>query len=222
MTSETESRAYRRDILRYDKFAPTYEKMWVQKVRTAIHRNFLRRLEESGTEFRRILDIGCGTGALMAALRERYPGAELQGIDISPGMLAEAEKKREQGLRATFTLGAAERLPYPDGHFDLVVSTLCFHHWRSRTQGVAEVSRVLAPGGIFGLVDHFAIGWLRPTFALIRARDRVHTPAELERILDDAGLTLNDWRLVYSLGRLPYIHAVIAERPIDNSQEEQS
>jgi ubiquinone/menaquinone biosynthesis C-methylase UbiE len=213
MTSPLDSRAYRRDIGRYDDLADKYEDMKVQSIRDKIHTGFLDWLAKSGiTEPKRILDVGCGTGALLRAFAQRFPDAELTGVDISPKMLQEAEARQTDG-RAKFLQAPAEELPLEDGQFDLVVSTICFHHWQSRVRGIAEVRRVLAPGGRFGLVDHFAIGWLRPTFAVLRMRDRVHTPAELKSIMAKAGLTVHDWELLYSLGRLPYIHGVLAERP---------
>jgi hypothetical protein len=69
---------------------------------------------------------------------------------------------------------------------------------------------VLRPDGRLVLVDLFAIGWLRPVAAVGRRRDRMHTAAELERMLAQARLAPLGWRRVFDLGPLPLVRAVVA------------
>jgi ubiquinone/menaquinone biosynthesis C-methylase UbiE len=107
--------------------------------------------------------------------------------------------------------GVAERLPFDDTSFDLVVSTVSFDHWADQPAGLAEVARVLRPGGRFVLVDLFATGWLRPIAALGRRRDRMRTAQELESMLATARLRPLAWQRVYDLGRLPLVQAVTSE-----------
>ncbi len=64
--------------------------------------------------------------------------------------------------RLQFSTGVAERLPYPDGSFDLVVSTTAFDHWLDQQAGLGECARVLVPGGHLILAGLFSI-WLIPT-----------------------------------------------------------
>jgi ubiquinone/menaquinone biosynthesis C-methylase UbiE len=105
----------------------------------------------------------------------------------------------------------AERLPFRDDSFDLVVSTVSFAHWSDQPAGLTEVARVLRPAGRLVLVDLFAIGWLRPITTLGRRRDRVRTAAaELEAMLTWARLAPLAWRRVYDLGPLPLVWAVVA------------
>ncbi|MFO7172331.1 MAG: class I SAM-dependent methyltransferase [Bacillota bacterium] len=96
-----------------------------------------------------ILDVGCGTGInLLEAARVFGPCRLLVGIDLSPGMVAVAQEKAAQaGVPATILLGDAEALPLPDATFDLVICNSAYHWFENRQQAVAEMARVLRPGG---------------------------------------------------------------------------
>ncbi len=104
-----------------------------------------------------VLDIGCGTGSLaIAATRCVGPSGSVHGIDASPEMVARARKKANKaGVDVTFTNGVVEGLPFPDHHFDAVLSTLMLHHLPrpARAQCVCEVRRVLKLGGRMLAVD---------------------------------------------------------------------
>ena len=96
------------------------------------------------------LDVGCGPGGLAIRLAEEAPGLQVTGMDVSPEMVELAGRRvAAAGLagRVDFRVGAAEAMPFPDGRFDLVVSTLSLHHWPDAEAGLAEVHRVLKLGG---------------------------------------------------------------------------
>jgi SAM-dependent methyltransferase len=101
---------------------------------------------------RRILDAGCGSGPLFAALRDR--GAVVSGFDSSAGMLEQA--RRRLGDDADLQLADLDRpLPYPDGAFDDVIAVLVLHYLEDWTAPLAELRRVLKPGGrLIVAVDH--------------------------------------------------------------------
>jgi SAM-dependent methyltransferase len=105
---------------------------------------------------RRILDAGCGSGPLFAALRDR--GASVAGFDASPGMIEQARKRLgdDAELRVA-DLG--DPLPYPDGAFDDIIASLVLHYLEDWGPALAELHRVLRPGGrLIAAVDHpFAI-----------------------------------------------------------------
>ena len=105
----------------------------------------------------RVLDVGCGTGTLAIAARRRTGSAgEAHGIDPSAEMIAVArEKAAKVGVDAQFQTAVMEKLPFPDGHFDLVLSSLMLHHLPAdvKRAGFAEVRRVLKSGGRFLAVD---------------------------------------------------------------------
>jgi ubiquinone/menaquinone biosynthesis C-methylase UbiE len=104
-----------------------------------------------------VLDVGCGTGSLAIAAKRRVgPGGTVRGIDASPELIARARRKaRKAGVDVPFTIGVVEALPFPDGHFDAVLSTLMLHHLprEARRQCAREMRRVLKPGGRVLAVD---------------------------------------------------------------------
>lgn len=104
-----------------------------------------------------VLDVGCGTGNLtMAAKLRAGTDGEVYGIDAAPGMIREAERKAgEKQLDVSFQVALIEDIPFPNGKFDVVVSSLMLHHLPRdlKRQGIAEISRVLKPGGRFLAVD---------------------------------------------------------------------
>ena len=137
-----------------------------------------------------LLDVGCGTGVLLDALRgwgmepQRYAGA-----DPSAEMLRMAVSKGARGLAAA----PAEALPFLDDAFDTIVSVSAFHYWPAPDQGLREVARVLRPGGRVLLAD-----WARD-FATMRAMDaytratghsftRMYAESEIRAMLARAGL----------------------------------
>jgi SAM-dependent methyltransferase len=100
----------------------------------------------------RVLDAGCGSGPLYAALRGR--GAVVTGIDASAGMLALAER-RLGGDADLHQVDLRDRLPFDDGAFDVVVSSLVLHYLEDWNPTLAELRRVLRPGGrLIASVDH--------------------------------------------------------------------
>jgi demethylmenaquinone methyltransferase/2-methoxy-6-polyprenyl-1,4-benzoquinol methylase/phosphoethanolamine N-methyltransferase len=105
----------------------------------------------------RVLDVGCGTGTLtIAAMRQTAPTGEVHGIDPSAEMIGVARQKAAKaGVDARFHTAVMEKLPFPDGHFDLVLSSLMLHHLPAdvKRAGFAELNRVLKPGGRFLAVD---------------------------------------------------------------------
>lgn len=128
-----------------------------------------------GSAGMRILDIGCGTGNLLALYAEA--GCEVYGIDASPAMLAQAQ--RRLGEDAHLELGDGTELPYPDASFDLVLVTSVLHELETdrRHAVLAEAARMLAPQGSVLVVDyvpgliHHPRGW--PTRALSLVAERL-------------------------------------------------
>src|SRR4051794_2762432 len=101
---------------------------------------------------RRILDAGCGSGPLSAALRDR--GAVVTGIDVSAGMLALARRRLGDDV-ALHVADLNGRLPFADGAFDDVVASLVLHYLKDWGPALAELRRVLRPGGrLIASVDH--------------------------------------------------------------------
>jgi ubiquinone/menaquinone biosynthesis C-methylase UbiE len=130
----------------------------------------------------RVLDVGCGTGALAYALAPLV--GEVTGVDTSEELLASAREHAPPGC--TFIVGDAEALPFPYGDFDLVGCLRVLHHVRRPELVVSEIARVTRPGGRILLADQ--LGDVDPTPSLEldrfeRARDPTHT-----RLLPDADI----------------------------------
>jgi ubiquinone/menaquinone biosynthesis C-methylase UbiE len=101
-----------------------------------------------------ILDVGTGPGVLLVELARRRPDLTLTGVDLSPDMVTAANRNlRRSGDRASVRVGDAARLPFEDGSFDLVVSSLSTHHWDDPAAAALELNRVLRPGGRILIYD---------------------------------------------------------------------
>jgi len=153
-----------------------------------------------------VLEIGCGTGNVLLLAARAVPGATLIGLDPDPRVLAIAARKaRRAGVNMQLGQGYADRLPYPDGSVDRVLSALMLHHMpvAQQHEALREVRRVLAPGGRLHLLDidgspPSAAGRLLRLGHLHTAEDghgheagpHAHaTPATALAALRDAGLT---------------------------------
>jgi SAM-dependent methyltransferase len=104
----------------------------------------------------RVLEVGSGPGRLAVRLAREAPGMTLTGVDISDAMVERAARRAaEAGLseRVRFEVGDVAALPLSDGRFDGVVSTLSLHHWSDPVSGLAEIHRVLKPGGEARIYD---------------------------------------------------------------------
>jgi ubiquinone/menaquinone biosynthesis C-methylase UbiE len=141
-------------------------------------------------EGRRVLDVGCGTGVLAAALAERF-AAKVWGVDATEAMLEVARSRvpATVGLRRA----EAEALPFRDGWFERVVARLVLH-LVDRPRALGEAARVLATGGRFVTAtfepEHFDRYWLNRFFPSLLELDRARFPKpdELRLELAAAGL----------------------------------
>ena len=104
-----------------------------------------------------VLDVGCGTGTLaLEAARHVGTTGRVVGIDPSQQQIARARSKAaRRKLPVDFQIGVIEQLPFPDQTFEVVLSTLMMHHLSAplKRQGLAEIARVLKPGGRLIIAD---------------------------------------------------------------------
>ncbi len=186
-----------RDVAAFDQRALGYEQGWRGRMHHDIADRAVQLALSVHAEPQRVLDVGCGTGYLLRMLARRCPDAsELSGIDAAPAMIATAGKAADD-QRLRFTVGTAERLPYPDDAFDLVVSTTSFDHWADQRAGLSECARVLTPGGHLVLTDLFSPLML-PTL-LAGRRDKARTPRRASQLLTAAGFRQLAWHDLYQV-----------------------
>jgi ubiquinone/menaquinone biosynthesis C-methylase UbiE len=86
-------------------------------------------------------------------IARRSPQVWVTGLDVSPRMIEAAKAAIEPGQQVVAEVGDVAKLPYRDGSVDLIVSTLSQHHWPDRAAAIAELARVLAPGGRIWIYD---------------------------------------------------------------------
>jgi SAM-dependent methyltransferase len=96
-----------------------------------------------------VLEVGCGPGHLSIAIASRHE-LDVTALDLDPDMIERARANGSNAeadpTRLSFVVGDVASLPFPDGSFDVVVSTFSMHHWADPVAGLAEIGRVLRPG----------------------------------------------------------------------------
>jgi ubiquinone/menaquinone biosynthesis C-methylase UbiE len=180
----------------------------------AAHRQLADQAELASAD--RVLEIGCGTGNLALLVKRMRSQLEVVGLDPDPKALARADRKaRRAGLALELQRGFADVLPYPDGRFDRVLSSLMFHHLEAdlRLASLREVLRVLRPGGSLHLMDfggdsHHLHGLAR----LSRRRHRLQDnwDAGIPALMMQAGFSdvTETGQLAKHIGRLTYYRAI--------------
>ena len=157
-----------------------------------------------------VLDIGCGTGTLAIAAKRRVgKKGHVCGIDAAPEMIGRAGKKaKKAGLEVDFKKALVESLPFPDGQFDVVLSTLMLHHLpgKLRNRCAAEVRRVLRPGGRFLAIDFGTAPGTKGIVAHFHRHGHINLE-EMVRIFREAGLAIGERGRV-GIGDLVYVVAV--------------
>jgi ubiquinone/menaquinone biosynthesis C-methylase UbiE len=179
----------------YGSTAAEYERRWDRYLRPSIGTTVAALALRSGEK---VLDVGCGTGALLREVVSKTPGAEGWGVDLSPEMLSVARRScAEAGVG--LLLGNASHLAFPDGYFNAAVSTSSLHHWARPDAVFAEIRRVLRPGGRLVVTDWcrdvrlfwpFAL-WLQRFDASVH---HVYSVDEVTDLLDAAGFVIDSVR----------------------------
>ncbi|HXT36940.1 MAG TPA: methyltransferase domain-containing protein [Chloroflexota bacterium] len=174
----------------YDREASRYDRRW-RHYQAATHQALLAHLKG---KFRRVLDVGCGTGTLLELLLDRYPAAKGIGFDSSAGMLAVAQRRLAE-YDVDLRQADALRLPLPDQSVDLVTLASVLHYLRRPSVALLEAGRVSRPGGTVAVVDYVLnVGTSSFLDGLIRLYDPGHARCrgidEIRRLTTRAGLTV--------------------------------
>jgi ubiquinone/menaquinone biosynthesis C-methylase UbiE len=165
----------------FDRWSRSYERDRVSRWLAQLQSEALAELELVAEDT--LLDIGCGTGAAV-----RQAGGTVRravGVDLSPAMIARARELAAGLDNVSFQEGdVGSSLPFADGEFTAVLCTTAFHHFARPLETIAEIARVLAPGGrlVIGDAnrDHLAV---RVLDVLLRLFQRSHvgfrSPAQI-------------------------------------------
>ncbi len=182
----------------FDRHAEEYETYACVQKRVVAR--FAGLLEDRRDDPRRVLDIGAGTGMLLRELAGLYPHADLVGLDLALGMCQAARANLDEASSVRLLTGDAERLPFSDRAFDLVVSTSTFQWLESLDGAFAEAYRVLRPGGTFSfalfgemtlheLRNSYRRAWVAAGRGGEERTQRFFRATEVEAALDRAGFT---------------------------------
>lgn len=182
----------------FDRQAGSYDQArWGDHAR-AIYSHALERL--GCLTYRSLLDVGCGTGAVLSTLAERdQEGKVFAGIDLSPRMIEVARGKLAE--RADLRVGDAECLPWPDRAFDAVLCLDSFHHYPNPGRALSEMRRVTSPSGRLVLEDCWCAAPFRRVINLLlpfskEGDVRIHSESEIRNLLRESGFVDIEWSRV--------------------------
>ena len=155
----------------YDRAAGAYDRRWAGYVDTTL--GLLAEHARIRPD-ERVLDVGCGTGTFARRLVDANPAQSVVGVDVSPGMLAHARRKLGSAPNVRLAEAQAEALPFSAAAFDVVVSASALHYVGRPDMALAEMARVLRPGGRLVVLDWDRSRW---TMAAMDTALRLFDPA---------------------------------------------
>lgn len=162
----------------FDHIAPAYDFM-NSAMSLGQHKRWrrvaLKMAFDAAADPREVLDVATGTGDVAFAMARSLPQARITGVDLSAGMLAIAEKRlaeadKDTRGRLSFVKGDCLALPFADGRFDLLTVAYGVRNFQNLKQGLAEMLRVLKPGGVACIIE-----LARPRKAIPLAGYKIYT-----------------------------------------------
>lgn len=125
-----------------------------RRVLRRLYRRIAEDIAATAAPGARVLDVGTGPGVLLVELAKQRSDLDLTGVDLSTDMVAKAQRNVTAfGDRVRVQAADVASLPFSDGSFDLVVSSLSMHHWDHPEAAAPELDRVLRPGGRIHIYD---------------------------------------------------------------------
>jgi ubiquinone/menaquinone biosynthesis C-methylase UbiE len=134
------------------------------------------------------LDVGCGNGTATLHVADTV-GLRMTGIDVDPEQIASARRASGRRTDIGFLTASATRLPFDDGEFDFVFSSLATHHMPDWSAALGEMVRVLKPGGRLVYTDLTLPSWLKPLVRTLGARVGAFSRQDLDQRFTTLGLT---------------------------------
>jgi len=198
------SEHYDRSILQWLLFGPS-------------HRAIIRRIRSRfGNRPLAVLDVGCGTGLFATRIRSALPAARVWGVDLVAAMLAKGASRWRQNVGAITPIqGDSERLPFASGSFDVVTCANSFHHYPHQGRAIAEMRRVLRPGGRLMLVDghrDWPWGWFIYDICVAGVEGDVHhaSAEQFRTMAQAAGFEAVEQKIYHGFAPFLFTEAAVA------------
>lgn len=173
----------------FDRWAPSYDFILTTVFYQAVHKRLLEYVDLPANG--QILDLGCGTGRLLERIVEEFPNTHATGLDLSPEMLNQAKKRNKYPEKISFVQGNVEAMPFAENSFDAIFNTISFLHYPNPEIVLAEIKRVLKPGGRYYLADYTDRWATEPKLIKMAAGGiRVYSPGVREQLAQTVGLQL--------------------------------
>lgn len=165
-----------------------------------------------------VLEVGSGGGQFAVRLAEAAPALRITGVDLSREQVKRAAQRARHQPNVSFRPGSALDLSFPADHFDAAVSIGSIKHWPDQAKGVAEMLRVLRPGGLLLIVEvdrGCTFADARSFVARLRTPRPLRTPALMgfRTFIAGQGLDLDDGRKL--VAPLPFTDPRVERRPAD-------
>ncbi|MGO9961396.1 MAG: class I SAM-dependent methyltransferase [Solirubrobacteraceae bacterium] len=197
----------------FDRWSREYEHDQVSRWLQELQLEALGALEPGPDD--RLLDVGCGSGAAVRAAAPTV--AHAVGVDLSPGMVDRAREFARATPNIEFSVADSEALPFENSTFTALLCTTSFHHYPNPQRAVAEMARVLTPGGRIVIADMVSDRLIMRVFdQVLRRTQRSHVGCQrssaLARLLTDAGFAVPTTR--------PLLHglfAIVAARKAEST-----
>jgi ubiquinone/menaquinone biosynthesis C-methylase UbiE len=184
------------------------------------HRALIRRIAQLAVARPvTMLDVGCGTGLLAERVHNALPQVTVWGIDLVPKMLFEGHRRWKSHAGHLFPVQAdSERLPFASDSFDVVTCANSFHHYPHQERAVAEMRRVLRPGGRLLVIDGYRDrpwGWFIYDVCVAGVEGEVHhaSARRFRTLCDQAGFQEITQRAYHRLAPFLVTEAVAPKRP---------
>lgn len=172
----------------FDRWAKSYDKFIFGWWMRYIQREVIRQLDL--TQNSSVLDVGCGTGYTISELSKTISTGKLAGIDLSPNMIARAQRKLSGTENVGFHQAEVEKIPFKNNSFDDVICTEAFHHFSEPSKALQEMKRVVKKQGRIIIADisflpHFIFNIL---FKIEPGFVKMYSKLEMAQLAEKAGL----------------------------------
>mgnify|MGYP002794598183 CR=1 FL=1 len=181
----------------FDTIASEYDDSHDGKFVKCMYKEILMRVKKIGVE--NVLDLGCGNGNVSGMIAEETE-AHVTGLDLSQQMIEQAKKR--VGAKAQFIVGNAEKLPFADHTFDMIICNASFHHYPHPVTVVKEMKRVLKQNGTLILGDPTVPVklFLKLMNWILSFSDNgdfhIYVKKEIVTLLRSQGLQVSDWKMI--------------------------